>query len=111
MARDATSTPVVMVTVRAPGAAAAVIVTFAVACVALVTVVEFVVMPAPKPACVEPCRKLENWPVIATLRVWPRFPELGATVTRLAAGLIVRVAEFELANRVPVEVVPDMVTE
>jgi hypothetical protein len=34
------------------------------------------------------------------------FPELGATVTRLAAGLIVRVAEFELSKRVPVDVAP-----
>jgi hypothetical protein len=55
-----------MVTVRGPIAALAVIVTLAVAVIALVTVVELIVMPAPKPAVVEPCRKFVNRPAIDT---------------------------------------------
>jgi hypothetical protein len=67
----ATSTPVVMVTVRGPGAAVEAMVRLAVAWVALVTVVLLTVIPAPKLATVAPCRKLEKLPVIATLRICP----------------------------------------
>ena len=48
LARDATWRPVVMVTVRPPGVAVAAMVMLAVAWVAVVTVVEFVAIPAPK---------------------------------------------------------------
>jgi hypothetical protein len=81
-----------------------------VACVALVTCVEVTVMPAPKLATVEPCRKLEYFPATTTASDCPVWPLFGVTVEMLAAGFTVSEAELELWNAVPVEVVPAIVT-
>jgi hypothetical protein len=76
-ARVACSIPVLTVTVLGPGAAAALIVNWAVAVVAFVTVIDAdapaapvpTAIPAPKFAEVLPCSQLVNLPASATEKV------------------------------------------
>jgi hypothetical protein len=68
---------------------------FTVICVALLTVVEFIVMPAPKLALLTPAMKSD--PVKVTLIVSPRAPVFGLTFVSDGAGFpivnaLVRVA-------------------
>lgn len=84
-ASDAASIPVVTETVRAPAVALAATVIDALKLVALTTVMEFTVMPAPKVAWLVPWTKLVNWPVIATVKfAWPCCPAFGVTWVMMA---------------------------
>ena len=75
------SPPVVRVTLRAPVVVSGSIDIDALAVVALLTVREFSVIPAPNVAVVVPCTQCVKFPVSATLaRVWPCTPLLGLTV-------------------------------
>ena len=67
-------------------------------------------IPAPKFATVEPCRKFENSPVTATERTCPAWPPFGVTVRMLATGFTVSEAELELWKAVAVDVEPEIVT-
>ena len=77
--------PVLTMTVRGPGDAAAPITTCATAAVALETVTGPAApsaappteIPAPKLATVEPWTKVVNAPVMVTERLWPGFPVAG----------------------------------
>ena len=80
----ADAAPVVIVTVRAPSAAIGLMEMFTVACVALLTVVLFTTIPAPKSAVVVPLTKFVNSPVTITLRVAPCAPEVGLTFATTA---------------------------
>jgi hypothetical protein len=68
---EATSEPVVIVTLRGPREALAAIVMFRIASVASVTDVEFTVIPAPLKLPTEVDPKWVYRPVTATLRVAP----------------------------------------
>jgi hypothetical protein len=79
--REATSDPVVSVTVCEPGVAELAMVMFAVAEEGLLTVRLFTVIPAPKLAVVVPWTKLVFCAVIATfVSVRPVWPLLGVNV-------------------------------
>ena len=103
---DATSMPVVIVTVRGPGDAVDPIVRLTDAWVALVIVVLLIVIPAPKLATVAFCTKCEKLPVMETVRLWPTWPVFGVTFVRLAAGSIVSDAVLELAKATLEDVAP-----
>src|ERR1700753_2095103 len=62
--------------------------------------------PGPNLATVLPCRKLVKFAVIVTLSDCPGIPKFGLTETTIAAGLIVRLAVFELTNVLPDVVAP-----
>jgi len=72
-------------TLRAPSAALASIVIFAVICVPLLTVVEFTVMSAPKLTELIPSIKFV--PVKTTSSVCKRLPFVGAMLAKVGAGL------------------------
>ena len=113
-ARVADCAPVLTVTARGPGGAAASIPSCATAVVALDTVTGPAApsaappteIPAPKLATVEPCTKLVYAPVIVTDKVWPGDPVFGAIERICAAGFTVRLAVLELANAAFVVVAP-----
>jgi hypothetical protein len=107
-------TPVLTVTARGPGDAAASITNCATALVALDTVTAPAEpsaappteIPAPKLATVEPCTKLVYAPVIVTERLLPGDPVKGVTEGICGAGFNVRLAVLELANATFVVVAP-----
>ena len=103
LVRVTTSAPVVTDTLRAPAAAAASMFTTAVAVVAVFTVSEATVMPAPKLAVLVPCTQCVNCPVRFTLSfVCPCCPVLGFTVCSTGGFAVEVIVKLESSCSEPV---------
>jgi hypothetical protein len=111
---EATSDPVVTLTVRGPTVALGSIVNDATAVVELFTMTGPELpsaappteMPGPKLACVLPWKKLLKVPVMVTVKLCPGCPELGFRLAIEAGGFTINVAVFALENLTPDAVLP-----